>query len=201
MRDASDLGCWKDVSVATEPQPCDLTIDDLYALPDGGYRYDVIDGQLLRMSRAGRRHARIEMHIGLPLGGFVTSNSLGEAYGADAGYILSRDPLVFLSPDVSFVRQDRLPTPANVDDEGFLEIAPDLAVEVISPSNSAREMPDKVMVSLEHGMQQVWLVEPRRQIVTVYGPERTARIHRSGEVISGGELLPGFELVVDEIFV
>jgi Uma2 family endonuclease len=178
-----------------------MTIEQVRALPDDGHRYDVIDGELLRMSPAGRRHARVEMNIGWRLAEHVQQHDLGEVYGADIGFVLSRTPLRMLSPDVSFVRRERLPVVAHPDDEDdYLELAPDFAVEVVSPSNTAREMTDKVMAYLETGTQLVWIVEPRRPIVTAHTSDLTAQIHRDDTTLDAGDVLPGFLLHVADIF-
>jgi Uma2 family endonuclease len=107
------------------------TIDDLWAITEPG-RYDVIDGELHQMPPAGGEHGEIEMTIGALLWHFVRIHGLGKVYGCDMGFILSHAPLIWLSPDVAFVRAERLPPPE--ERVGFLNLAPDLAVEIVSPS-------------------------------------------------------------------
>jgi Uma2 family endonuclease len=128
---------------------------------------------------------------------FVEMHDLGEAHGADAGYILRRNPDTVRAPDASFVRKERL---VDLDDEGYLPLAPDLAVEVVSPSNTVNEMSKKVHEYLEAGTSIVWVVEPLRRQVTVYTPGPVVLIYRDGDTLDGGDVLPGFTLSVTYIF-
>lgn len=103
-----------------------------------------------------------------------------------------------LAPDLAFVRGERLPPREQW--QGFLRLAPDLAVEILSPNDRAGYVTDKVMAYLDAGTQLVWLVDPRRHLVTVYTADRLARLLRSGESLDGGAVLPGFALPLDELF-
>jgi Uma2 family endonuclease len=181
---------------ASVPASAPMTAEELYALDDD-QRYDLLEGELLQMSPAGRRHGKVGMRIGARVNDFVEEHNLGEVYTAETGFILRRNPDTVLGPDVSFVYTERVPPE---DEEGFLNLAPDLAVEVVSPSNTVREMTAKVVAYLDAGARQVWVVEPRRRIVTVYAADGNARLLREGDTIDGGEVLPEFSLPVAEIF-
>ena len=175
-----------------------MTAEELEQMPDDGFRYDLVRGVLIRMAPAARRPARIELRVGHYLYTFVDEHQLGEVYGAEAGFILARDPDIVRAPDVSFVRAERL-TP-DLDEDKFLPFPPDLAVEIVSPSDRARDVHDKVIDYLDAGVPLMWVIHPQRRTVTVYTSNRTARVLREGDELDGGAVLPGFRLPVAEIF-
>jgi len=174
------------------------TIQDLAQLGDEPGRYDLIRGELIHMSPAGARHGEIAMRVGYKLAAYADEQAAGVVYAAETGFVLARDPDVLLAPDVAFVRQGRLPHDDELD--GFLEIAPDLVVEIVSPSDRLRDVSDKVMEYLNAGVGLVWVVEPRRKLVNVYLPDRTSRILTGDDELDGGDVLPGFRLALPEIF-
>jgi Uma2 family endonuclease len=183
--------------MATQPVATTLmTAEDLLALGDDAH-YELIEGMLVPMSPAGRKHGRIGIRIGWRLAEFVDERELGEVYGLETGFVLARNPDTVRCPDVAFVAAERI---LPEDDDGFVEGAPDLAVEIISPSNTVREMLDKVVAYMDAGARQVWLVEPNRKIVTIYAADGTARLLREGDTIDGADVLPGFSLPVAEAF-
>ena len=128
----------------------------------------------------------------------VVPRKLGRVYNADAGFVLFDNPQLVRVPDAAFVRADRLPPEAERDK--FLRLAPDLVVEVISPSDSMPEVTAKVMMWLDAGVRLVWLVDPRARTVAVYGLDRVPRILRVGDELDGGEVLPEFRVAVAELF-
>lgn len=175
-----------------------VTIEEIERLRDNEGRYDLIRGKLVEMAPAGFDHGDIALAIGGELRTFARRTGLGRAAGAETGFILARDPDVLLAPDASFVLTDRLPP--RHERKQFLELAPDLAVEVMSPNDSVRYVTDKVMEFLDAGVRLVWVVDPDRETVTVYRSDRTARIFSVEETLDGGDVLPGFSLRVAEIF-
>jgi len=179
-----------DAAVATG-----VTAEDVAALADDGYRYDLIGGQLIRVSPAGFRHGRLTAELARRLGTFLVEHpSLGVVVGAETGFVLARDPDSVLGPDAAFVRRDRLPAEAEWD--GYLELAPDLAVEVVSPHDRWSYVTDKVETYLAAGVALVWVLDPRRRAVRVYradGSEQRLRA-ASGDSLDGEQILPGFRL-------
>ena len=173
-----------------------MTADELERLEDDGYRYGLTDGELIRMAPGSRRHGRIELIFAVHLYSFVSERKLGEVYGAETGFVLVRNPDVVLGPDVSFVRAERLPA----NDEGFLAVVPDLAVEVISPSERAGPLRRKVQKYLDAGVPMLVLVDARRRTVTVHAAGRDPVVLREGDELDGGEVLPGFRLPVATLF-
>jgi Uma2 family endonuclease len=171
-----------------------MTAEELWALPED-QRGELIRGEMTPATPVGKPHWKIVGHLIGKLEPFVQERRLGDV-GAEGGFILDRDPDVVLAPDVAFVRGGRL----SDDQTGFMPLAPDLAVEVISPSNSASEMSRRVRLYLDAGTRQVWIVDPSERTITVDAPDRTARMFIDGEALDGGDVLPGFSLAVEEVF-
>jgi Uma2 family endonuclease len=161
-------------------------------------RYDLIRGELIEMSPGGGRHGRIAIRIGRFLDEFVDRHGLGACFSAETGFVLAEHPDTVLAPDAAFVRSEHIP-PEHEQDR-YWRVVPDLAVEVVSPSDRVGEVSDKVAEYLDAGVRLLWLIEPRRRTVTVYTPDRHARILREGDELDGGDVLPGFKLAVAELF-
>jgi Uma2 family endonuclease len=119
-------------------------------------------------------------------------------FPGDTGFFFNRDPQVVLFPDVAFVRIERLPPP--VERVGFLDVIPDLVVEIISPSERPAAIKDKIDFHLERGVQLVWVVYPSRGVVVVHRPGQGARTLAAGDELTAEELLPGFRLPVADVF-
>ncbi len=172
------------------------TVEDLERLGDTGWRYDLIRGELIEMPPAGGAHGEIAAGVVGRLWAHVTTNDLGRVYTSETGFLLGRRPDVVLAPDAAFIRTERVPARQ----EGFYEVAPDLVVEVISPNDPAPYVQNKVMAFLDAGVRLVWVVEPSGETVTEYLADNTARILRAGEILDGGDVLPGFRVLVADIF-
>ncbi|MDE2686767.1 MAG: Uma2 family endonuclease [Chloroflexota bacterium] len=177
-----------------------MTADELLAMPDDGFhRYELVKGELITMPPAGYEHGVIGFDFGSEIRQFVKANDLGRVSNSDTGFIISTDPDTVRMPDVAFVRKERIPS--NGLPKGFFPGAPDLAVEVISPSDSYTEVAEKVVQLLEAGTLLVVLIDPRTRTITLR--------HRSGETttltesdtLTLGDVLPGFECPVGELFV
>ena len=136
-----------------------VTADDLASLEGDGYRYDLLKGDLIRVSPAGFRHGRLAAEIARRLGNFLVQHPhLGVVVGAETGFRLSRNPDTVLGPDAAVVRSERLPRPeAQV---GFLELAPDLAVEIVSPTDRRTTVSGKVDAYLAAGVDWCGLSSP-----------------------------------------
>jgi Uma2 family endonuclease len=158
--------------------------------------YELNEGRLIRLSPASGTHGRVGPRIVTELQKYADEYLSGVVYQADTGFILSRDPDMVRSPDAAYVTAARLPA----EDAGFLELAPDLAVEVISPSNTVNEMATKVIQYLDAGAHEVWVVDPDNRLVTLHTPDGTARTLRERDIIADRALLPGFRLPVANLF-
>src|SRR5947208_309587 len=115
-----------------------LTAEDLYQLPDDGCRYELLDGELKRLSPTGYEHGRVLTRATVVLDNFVTAHELGEIVSGDPGIILRRKPDRVRAPDIAFFAQERVPT--GEARKKFVEIVPDLVVEVVSPNDTAAEL-------------------------------------------------------------
>jgi Uma2 family endonuclease len=175
-----------------------VTAEELERMPDDGFRYDLIAGVLIKQMPANFQHGALAATIAWILNNWVKPRRLGIVVGAETGFLLARNPDHVLGPDVAFVRADRLP--AKRQWRHYLPLAPDLAVEVVSPSDSAQLVTDKVIDYLEHGVRLVWVVHPVRQTVTVWQPDRSSRTLSVVDELDGGDVLPGFRVAVAEIF-
>lgn len=174
-----------------------MTVEELAKLPPDQSRGELIQGVFVSMSPAGHSHGSIASNIMVFIAIFVREHQLGKTYAAETGFVLGRHPDTVRAPDAAFVRQERL---ANQPATGFFEGAPDLAVEVISPSETVDEVESKVIDYLEAGTALVWLVYPRTQTVTVYRSLTDIEILTSEDTLTGGDLLPGFSVSLKEIF-
>jgi Uma2 family endonuclease len=173
------------------------TAEDLEALGSDA-PYVLIDGRLVYEEMgSGRRASRLALRLGARLAAVVDAGKLGEVYGADGTFVLRRGPDTVLVPDGAFVRADRLPPG---DDRGFLRVAPDIAIEVLSPSNRPAEIARKVGLYLAAGSSFVWIVDADARTVTVYAPDRGPRTLTENDTLDGGDVLPGFALPLAELF-
>jgi Uma2 family endonuclease len=174
------------------------TIEDLERLGDTECRYDLIRGELIEMPPTGFEHGDIALAIGTELRLFAQRTGLGRAAGSEAGYVLSEDPPVLLAPDASFVLNERLPERS--ERRRFLRLAPDLAVEVVSPSDPARYVHQKVTEYLEAGVRLVWVIEPDRRTITIHEANLPSRTLTVDNILDGGDVLPAFSVAVADIF-
>ena len=175
-----------------------LTADDLLQLYGKGVRGELIRGELCETIPSGGRHGEVVMKVGFFLTSFILPRRLGRLAGSDSGVLLERDPDTVREPDIAFISAERLPLDVEV--TGYYEVVPDLVVEVVSPSDSAREVMDKALMWLGYGARMVWAVNPETRSVDVYRPgERTITLTES-DTLDGLDILPGFECAIADIF-
>ena len=175
-----------------------VTAEELLNMPDDGYRYELVRGELRKMAPAGARHSSIGVKVAVSLSNHVTANSLGTVFGADGGFLLERDPDTVRAPDVGFVRRERLEETGLVD--GYWPGPPDLAVEVITPNDLYTEVAEKVEKWLNGGTRMVVVADPRRRVATVHRPGRESVTLAEGEVLDGDDVVPGWRLAVGDLF-
>lgn len=175
-----------------------MTADELLALPEDGIRRELVEGELREMTPAGRKHGRIAMNVSTPLDQHVRSRGLGEVYAAETGFRLARDPDTVRAPDVSFVRTARLG--AGGDENAFFDGAPDLALEVVSPSDRYAGVLEKVRDYLDAGTSCAIVVDPSSRTVTVYRSRSDVTVLGDGDTLKVDDVVPGWTLPVREIF-
>ena len=149
------------------------------------------------MSPTGLEHGFLVNRLGGRLGAYVESKSLGVVFTGDPGFLITREPDTVRAPDVAFLRADRL-GPDLI--KGFFEGAPDLAVEVVSPSDRMSEVLAKVQQWLDAGCAAVWVVDPGTRTVSVYQSRRSITVLTATDEIHGDEVVPGFSMSVAELF-
>ena len=171
------------------------TIEDLLRCPQDGRKYELVNGEIL-VSPAGVRHAEIATRIAYIVATFLERSPLGKIYGDNLGLYLPNGNL--RSPDVTFVRSDKLPGGKSPDTFG--EFIPDLAVEVLSPHDSLKEVGQKIGEFLECGVPLVWLVDPAHETVTVYRSLSDTEQYSAQDVITAEPPLPGFSCPVSQFF-
>jgi Uma2 family endonuclease len=169
---------------------------ELERLPKDGYKYELLDGRLI-MGPVHANHGVICVRMAALLFSFVQRHRLGEVFDSSTGFRLS-DKLL-LSPDLAFVSKARLKKIFVAPDK-FLYGAPDLGVEVFSPSDRMREIHRKLDRYFEHGTQMVWLVNWKVEQVHIYRPDSIEALTRSKDILTGAEVLPGFKCPLRRIF-
>jgi Uma2 family endonuclease len=162
------------------------TDEELMALPDDG-KYELVDGELLHLSPAGARHGDVVAELLARMRLFVKERRIGRVFDGQTGFRLPDGNL--RSPDISFVAAARLPgdVPA-----GFLHVAPDLAVEVLSPTDRAGDLAHKVGEYLAVGVRLLWVVDPEKGTAVVYRPGAPPRTVREDGALDGADVIPGF---------
>lgn len=177
-----------------------VTVDMLLTMPDDGYIYEVVDGVLVRVAGSGNRATRLGAHLLGQLGACVDAHRLGIITGADGVYHF-QGAETGLVPDVGYYRAERLSL--ITDEDKPIPFAPDLAVEVVSPSQNARDMAAKARVYLRAGTRRVWVVWPQSAHVDVWradaltGPSAALTVNDS---LDGEDVVPGFSYPLGSLF-
>ncbi len=195
------------VTLAAPPLPAaqaPLTPDDLLALEaEHDARYELVNGKLQDRSELqeegmpNAEHGATSARIVSELDTHVRAGRLGIVL-VECGFVLSDDPPTVRIPDVSLMATEHVP--ADGLPRGYFPGAPDLAVEVVSPTDKAGALMLKIADYLTAGTQQIWIVEPTTRTVTVYRPGGAARVYGADDMLDGGDLLPGLALPVGALF-
>ncbi|HWE61929.1 MAG TPA: Uma2 family endonuclease [Chloroflexota bacterium] len=186
------------------PNTSSMTADELYALPDDGWQYELVEGRLVRMPPEGFQASKLAMRLGARIALFVEERALGAVTGEAGGYEISlagqQDTV--LAPDVGFIRDDRLPPHLPFNEEKAVPFAPDLAVEVASPHQYRPELAAKARRYLAAGTQLVWVVWPRHRRVDVWRPGDAQPSVSLGmtDTLDGLGVLPGFTYPLADLF-
>ena len=174
-----------------------ITVEDLEANPRDGL-WELIDGELVDVTPASDEPSSTGITIAFLLVQHVRPARLGRVYGADGGFVLFPDRNTLLVPDVSFVTAER--APKGEARKKFPRLAPDLVVEVLSPSDRMAGALAKIAMYLDAGVRLVWLVDPASRTVTIFRPEAMPSKLGVGDTLGGGDVLPEFSVPIAEIF-
>ncbi|MBL0169824.1 MAG: Uma2 family endonuclease [Gemmatimonadaceae bacterium] len=182
-----------------------MTAEQLLGYEAPGKRVELVRGQLIVREPAGFYHGSLTLRIGVALTNHLArereargrSHTRGRLATADPGFTLARRPDTVRAPDIAYVSRERFGGPMP---DGFPELAPDLAVEVLSPTDRTGAIVAKVGDWLSAGTQLVWVVDPPRESVVVYRADGSVDVLGVNDTLSGDALLPGFALSLRELF-
>jgi Uma2 family endonuclease len=175
-----------------------VTADELLAMPDDGYRYELVKGELFKMPPTGDEHGEVTMDLASPLHVHVKKHNLGKVYAAETGFKLESDPDTVRAPEIAFVRQERVEATGRM--KGYRPGAPDLVVEVLSPNDRMRYVEAKVAQWFESGARLIWVVSPKLRTITVYHSRTDMVVLTEKDTLDGGDVVPGFHIEVARIF-
>jgi len=179
-----------------EAIPKRITADDLLAMPDDGKLHELVAGELTEAPPPILEHGEIQANVGRILGNFVIPRRLGRVF-TKAGFLITTDPDTVRAPDVAFISAWRIP-------EGGLPAyfpgAPDIAIEVVSPSSSEPEAVVRALTWLEAGSAAVWTLYPDSRSVKVYRPSRNVVTLGDDDVLDAAPVLVGFSVKVSDLF-
>jgi Uma2 family endonuclease len=182
--------------VATEAKL--LTAEEFARLPDDGMRHELVRGQVRTMPPASGGHGVVAAEALRRLANHVLDHKLGYVFAAETGFFQARDPDVVRAPDVAFIRAGRLPEPPGT--RGFMEITPDLVVEVVSTWDSATDVQEKVLDWLAVGGRLVLVLHPTTRSITAYRSASSVRLLRDSDELDADDVVPGFRCTVGELF-
>jgi Uma2 family endonuclease len=171
-----------------------MTADDLLNMPDDGYRHELIKGELLTMPVPKLLHGFVTVKLSVLLYNHIEANNLGLLVG-ESGFHLESGPDTVLGPDIAFIARDRV----GADKDCFFPGAPDLAVEVLSPSDRRGKVERKTALWLELGAKAVWNVNPLKRTVEVIHPEGQRWLFNETDELFD-DTVPGFRVTVSKIF-
>lgn len=182
----------------------DWSAEMLDRLPDNGWTYELVEGRVVRMPPPGPEHGRLEGNIYLALTLHVREHGLGETYVGETGWDLTRPGErrhTVLASDVAVVRAERLPLPAPRRGATYRPLAPDLVVEVASPTQSRPDLAEKAQIWLQRGVREVWVLWPEQGVVDVWAPGAAeARTLRGDDTLEGGTIIPGFQVALSRLW-
>lgn len=173
-----------------------ITLEEFLALPEDGYRHEVSRGRLIREPQPGDEHGQICAEIAGILRDYLKEHPIGRIR-VNSGVLLSREPPTVRGPDVSFVLASRL---AYGTADPFLNGAPDLAVEVVSPSNRAAELLEKIAEYFAGEAKVVWVVYPRTKSIAVHLANGEVSIVAGDAALTAPDVLPGFSVPAYVVF-
>ena len=175
-----------------------MTAEELMELPDDGFRYELINGELEKMPSPGLPHGRLVARLSASLVYFVLDHDLGEVFAGDSGFQLTWNPDTVLGPDIAFISKERLEKVGEI--KGHWQGPPDLAVEVYSPGYRPGKVSKRISRLFSFGTKQVWIVDLQRRTVAVYRSESDITTFSGSDYLEAQDLFPGFRISLDKIF-
>jgi len=175
-----------------------ITAEEFARMPDppDGSQQELVRGVIITMPPPGGRHGACCSRINRRLGNFVEDNNRGTVFANDTGFVTERDPDSVRGPDVAFWSREKLPEVP----EGYIEVAPDLVVEVVSPSDHYARIQRKINEYLEKGVRLIWVVDPEDRSTAVFRDGQKSKVLSENEMLIGEDVLPGFTCRVADLF-
>jgi Uma2 family endonuclease len=159
---------------------------------------ELVRGEVVHMSPANAKHGQIAIRITRKLLAYVDAKDAGELFAAETGFVLERNPDTVRGPDIMFLAKKRIPR-GGIRSE-FLPVPPDLAVEVVSPSDPFSEVMKKAQSYTAAGVRLVWVVDPQTRQAHVFQPGKPMATLSAQDSLSGEDVLPDFSLPLAEVF-
>jgi Uma2 family endonuclease len=185
------------MSAAVENIKKNWTEAELEALPEDGYSYEVVNGELVMSPKNNWLHGDICARLLTALKAFADAHHLGAVWDSSTGFWMEN--LNCRAPDISFVRKERLQG-LKRREAAFFKGAPDLAVEILSPSNTRREMDERLRDFFSSKAKLAWIIDPDRELVEICHSPTQRRLLGPGGSLDGEDLLPGFQYPVADLF-
>ena len=173
-----------------------ITADELLLMPDDGYRYELVTGELTeKMPPPGDGHGDVTGRFAFALGRYCEENDYGVVRD-NAGFHLESNPDTVRAPDLAWIAPGRITGYFR----GYRQLVPDLVVEIKSPSDTPRDVAERARMWLDFGSHEVWFGDPENTTVTRYRPGQEPEVLGEDDVLDGGDLLPGFSIPVWQLF-
>ncbi|PZD71049.1 hypothetical protein C1752_08252 [Acaryochloris thomasi RCC1774] len=174
------------------------TDEEFMALSRDGHRYELVDGEVIDMGNSGARHGYIAIILSSALFSVVRDQKLGALFDSSTAFIMKNGNK--RSPDISFFVKERLQELEELP-TGFLDGAPDLAIEILSPNNTVEEIDNKLVEFFENGSRLVWVINPNQHHVLVYrAAQEPDRLLKLSDFLDGEDIITGFTLPVTDLF-
>ena len=175
-----------------------MTADELLTMPNAQFGCELVRGKFKKYMPTGFLHGLIASRIGRIIGNFVDENDLGVTFAAETGFLIFQNPDTVRAPDSAFISKENFKKHGVT--EKFFSGAPDLAVEVVSPSDRKKDIEEKIRDYLKTGVALVWIIYPQNKIVAVHRQNNITSILRETDELDGENILPNFRCSLEKIF-
>jgi Uma2 family endonuclease len=182
-------------AVLNTQQKKEWTADEFFHSPFS-QNHELVEGELVEVMSTGFIHGIVAQRIGRFIGNFADENNLGEVTASETGFVLEEN--TYRGADCAFISNENLEKYGYP--QGFFPTSPDIAIEVVSPSNTSDEMLQKVNLYLKNGSRLVWLIYPKLKMITVYRQNNVVNLLREPDTLEGEDVLPNFSLSLEKLF-